>query len=206
MNEIGYAALLLAFVSTGYGTVASIVVARTGRWAYVKSAERAVYAYCASVSVAGFAVFYALLRSDFSNEYVCQYTCLDLAWFYKASAFWAGNSVSTLLSLLIVGIFGAIVIRQNRTKNRELIPYVISIISFIGFFFALLMLTSEGSNPFAEIPVSFVPENGAGLKPMLENPGMVVHPVTLYLGYVGFAIPFAFAMGALVTKRLGDTW
>jgi len=206
MNEIGYAALLLAFVSTGYGTVASIVGARTGRWEYVKSAERAVYAYCASVSVAGFALFYALLSSDFSNEYVYQYTSLDLSWFYKASAFWAGNSGSMLLWLLILGIFGAIVIRQNRTKNRELIPYVISIISFIGFFFALLMLTSEGSNPFAEIPVSFVPENGAGLNPMLENPGMVVHPVTLYLGYVGFAIPFAFAMGALVTKRLGDTW
>src|SRR5680860_1831851 len=79
MNEIGYAALLLAFVSTGYGTVASIVGARTGRWEYVKSAERAVYAYCASVSVAGFALFYALLSSDFSNEYVYQYTSLDLS-------------------------------------------------------------------------------------------------------------------------------
>src|SRR5660397_189093 len=145
MNEIGYAALLLAFVSTGYGTVASIVGARTGRWEYVKSAERAVYAYCASVSVAGFALFYALLSSDFSNEYVYQYTSLDLSWFYKASAFWAGNSGSMLLWLLILGIFGAIVIRQNRTKNRELIPYVISIISFIGFFFALLMLTRSGT-------------------------------------------------------------
>src|SRR5660397_275825 len=122
MNEIGYAALLLAFVSTGYGTVASIVGARTGRWEYVKSAERAVYAYCASVSVAGFALFYALLSSDFSNEYVYQYTSLDLSWFYKASAFWAGNSGSMLLWLLILGIFGAIVIRQNRTQNRELIP------------------------------------------------------------------------------------
>src|SRR5680860_1456309 len=101
MNEIGYAALLLAFVSTGYGTVASIVGARTGRWEYVKSAERAVYAYCASVSVAGFALCYALLSSDFSNEYVYQYTSLDLSWFYKASAFWAGNSGSMLLWLLI---------------------------------------------------------------------------------------------------------
>src|SRR5660398_252970 len=110
MNEIGYAALLLDFVSTGYGTVASIVGARTGSWEYVKGAERAGYAYCASVSVAGFAIFYALLSSDFSNEYVYQYIALDRSWFYKSSAFWAGKSGSMLLWRLILGICGAIVI------------------------------------------------------------------------------------------------
>lgn len=206
MNEIGYAALLLALVTTGYAAVAAMVGARMGRREYLKSAERAVYAYCAAVLVSGFVLLYALLTNDFTNEYVYSYTSVELSWFYKASAFWAGNAGSMLLWLLVLGVFAAIVVRQNRSKNRELMPYVISIISVVGFFFALLMVASEGSNPFAQIPVSFVPENGAGLNPMLENPGMVVHPLTLYLGYVGFTIPFAFAMGALVTKRLGDAW
>jgi cytochrome c-type biogenesis protein CcmF len=206
MNEIGYTALLLALVISAYGTVAPLVGVRTGRRDVARSAERASYALAAAVIVAAFALMYALVTRDFSNQYVAEYTSRELSWFYTVSAFWAGNSGSMLLWLFFLGIFSAIVVYQNRSKNRELLPYVITVLSGTAFFFSLLMVFTNGGHPFATLPAASVPQNGVGLNPMLANPGMVIHPVSLYLGYVAFAVPFAFAMGALATKRLGDNW
>jgi cytochrome c-type biogenesis protein CcmF len=206
MNEIGYTALLLALVISAYGTVAPLVGVRTGRRDVARSAERASYALAAAVIVAAFALMYALVTRDFSNQYVAEYTSRELSWFYTVSAFWAGNSGSMLLWLFFLGIFSAIVVYQNRSKNRELLPYVITVLSGTAFFFSLLMVFTSGGHPFATLPAASVPQNGVGLNPMLANPGMVIHPVSLYLGYVAFAVPFAFAMGALATKRLGDNW
>lgn len=206
MNQIGYTALLLALVMSAYGIVAPLVGARTGRREFVKSGERAVYALAAVVLAAAACLFYMLVTRDFSNEYVASYTSRELNWFYTVSAFWAGNSGSMLLWLVILGVFGAFAVFQNRHKNRELLPYVISILMSIAFFFSLLLTLLPEANPFKGVPGGVVPANGNGLNPMLENPGMVIHPVTLYLGYVAFSIPFAFAMAALITKRLGDFW
>lgn len=204
MNQIGYTALLLAVVVSAYGVIAPLIGARTGRREFMKSAQRSAYALAAVVVFASACLLYALITRDFSNEYVYNYTSRELNWFYTVSAFWAGNSGSMLLWLLLLSVFGAIVVYQNRRKNRELMPYVISILMVMSLFFSLLLTFVEGSNPF--FMLSGVPENGAGLNPMLENPGMVIHPVSTYLGYVGFAVPFAFAMAALITKRLGDFW
>jgi cytochrome c-type biogenesis protein CcmF len=206
MNQIGYTALLLALLVSAYGVVAPLIGARTGRRDWAKSGEHAAYALAGIVTVAAFALLWALVTRDFTNEYVYSYTSKELGGFYTVSAFWAGNSGSLLLWLLILGIFTAIVVYQNRRKNRELMPYVIPVLMTMTLFFSALMTMTKGSNPFATLPPGIQPENGAGLNPMLENPGMVIHPVSTYLGYVGFAIPFAFAMAALVTKRLGDFW
>jgi cytochrome c-type biogenesis protein CcmF len=206
MNQIGYTALLLAVLVSAYGVVAPLIGVRTGRRDFLKSAERSSYALAGIVSLGSFALWYALLTRDFTNEYVYSYTSRGLNGFYTFSAFWAGNAGSMLLWLLFLSIFAAIVVYQNRRKNRELLPYVISILSGICLFFAILMTMTKGSNPFVMVPAGVNPENGSGLNPMLENPGMVIHPVSTYLGYVGFAIPFAFAMAALITKRLGDFW
>jgi len=206
MNQIGYTALLLVVAISAYGVVAPLVGVRTGRREFIRSGERAAYALAAVVVVASACLLYMLVTRDFSNEYVASYTSLELGWAYTVSAFWAGNSGSMLLWVVILGVFQAIAVRQNRHKNRELIPYVISILMSIALFFSLLMTLLPEANPFKTIPAGSVPANGMGLNPMLENPGMVIHPVTLYLGYVGFSIPFAFAMAALITKRLGDFW
>lgn len=206
MNQIGYTALLLAVLVSAYGVVAPLIGVKTGRREFIKSAERAAYALCAVAVVASAALIYAFVTRDFRVEYVYSYSSRELSWFYTVTAFWAGNAGSMLLWLLILGIFMAFVVYQNRHKNRELLPYVISILMAIGLFFSLIMTVSHGSNPFQLVPGDVVPANGAGLNPMLKNPGMVFHPVTTYLGYVGFAIPFAFGMGALITKRLGDFW
>lgn len=205
MNQVGYTALLLAVVISAYGVVAPLVAARTGRREWTRSAENACYAFAAVTVIASIALLYALVTRDFGNEYVTSYTSRELSWFYTVSAFWAGNAGSMLLWLVLLGVYSAVVVYQNRRKNREILPYVISVLMAVGLFFSLMLTTSHGSNPFAEIPGA-APANGAGLNPMLENPGMVFHPVTTYLGYVGFTIPFAFAMGALITKRLGDQW
>jgi cytochrome c-type biogenesis protein CcmF len=205
MNQIGYTALLLALVVSAYGVVAPLVGARTGRAVFLKSGERAVYAFCGLAVIASFALLYLLLSRDFSNQYVYEYTSRELSVVYTLSAFWAGNAGSLLLWVLILGILSSVAVYQQREKSRELIPYVISILMAIGFFFCFLMLASGGSHPFTQLSGA-VPANGYGLNPILINPGMIIHPVSLYIGYVGFSIPFAFAMAALITKRLGDTW
>ncbi|MBU2602778.1 MAG: heme lyase CcmF/NrfE family subunit [Actinobacteria bacterium] len=206
MNQIGYSALLLAVLTSAFGLVAPLIAVRTKSRGWMKTAERSVYGLCAVSLVASAALLYALVTRDYTNEYVYNYTSNELSWFYTFSAFWAGNSGSLLLWLVILAVFTAVVVWQNRAKNREILPYVISILMSIALFFSLMMVTSRGSNPFAMVPAGVFPANGSGLNPMLENPGMVVHPITLFLGYVGFAIPYAFAMAALITRRLGDFW
>jgi cytochrome c-type biogenesis protein CcmF len=205
MNQIGYTALLLALVAAAWGVAAPLIGVRTGRREFVVSGERAVYAFAGFAVIASVALLYLLLSRNFSNQYVYDYTSRELSVLYTISAFWAGNAGSLLLWVLLLGLLSSIAVFQQRNKSRELIPYVISILMTIGFFFCLLMLTSGGSHPFSAV-TGAVPSNGYGLNPILINPGMIVHPVSLYLGYVGFSIPFAFAMAALITKRLGDTW
>jgi cytochrome c-type biogenesis protein CcmF len=204
MNQIGYTGLLLALVLSAFAMVAPVLGVRLGRHDLIKAGERGAYALAGVVVLSSASLLWALMSRDFTNLYVWEYTSRELSWFYTISAFWAGNQGSMLLWLLILSVFLAIVVYQNRQKNRELLPYVIAILSAIAFFFSLLLTVVSGDNPFLTQAAGAA--NGQGLNPMLENPGMVIHPVTLYLGYVGFSIPFAFAMGALITKRLGDQW
>ncbi len=205
MNQIGYTALLLAVMLAAYGAVMPVVGARLGRRDLIQSGLHSAYALAAVVGVAAVVLWIAMMTRDYSNYYVWQYTSNDLNGFYTFSAFWAGNAGSLLLWLLLLAGFSATVVYQNRVKNRELVPYVVSVLMVVSLFFGLLLVAFEGSNPFEANPMGS-PAQGNGLNPMLENPGMVIHPVATYLGYVGFAVPFAFAMAALITKRLGDFW
>jgi cytochrome c-type biogenesis protein CcmF len=140
------------------------------------------------------------MNSDFSIEYVAKYTSTDLPTFYKFSALWAGNNGSLLLWAWLLTVFAAVVVSGK--KNRDLLPYAGSVMAGVSVFFLLLLCTN--SNPFTKLAYS-VPQ-GSGLNPMLQNPGMVIHPVTLYLGYVGFTVPFAFAIAALLIKQTDDRW
>jgi cytochrome c-type biogenesis protein CcmF len=121
---------------------------------------------------------------------------------YTLAAFYAGNEGSLLLWSWLLAIFSTVVLWQNRNKHRELMPYVVSVLAFTQAFFLLLMVFL--SNPFETMP--FPPPEGRGLNPLLENPGMIIHPPTLLGGYVAFTIPFAFAIAALVTRKLGGEW
>src|SRR3972149_596346 len=167
----------------------------------VASAETSIFPILGLISISSFILIYAFLIRDFSVEYVSSYSNRDLSTFYTISAFWAGQKGSLLFWTWLLSIFGAVVVIQNRKKNRELMPYVLSTISLtLCLFLALRVFVAR---PFGLI---YPPEDGHGLNPMLQNPGMVFHPPTLYMGYVGFTIPYAFAMASLLTGHLGDVW
>ncbi len=121
---------------------------------------------------------------------------------YLLAAFWAGNEGSLLLWLWLLSLFAFIVLIQNRHKFKGLMPDAISITMLINAFFLILII--HGSNPFERLP--FTPPDGMGLNPLLEHPLMIFHPPTLLAGYPSFTIPFAFAIAALITKRLGAEW
>lgn len=204
MADLGYLAIVLSFALSIYGLLAVIIGAKKGNHQLLASARGATTAIAILVTVASAILFYLLAKSDFSIEYVWQYTSSDLSIFLKLSAFWAGNAGSMLLWAWILGIYTAIVASSRRFQERLGIPYVTAVLLINNVFF--LFLLTFVSNPFAKIAAWPPPTEGNGLNPLLRSPGMIFHPVNLYLGYVGFAVPYAFAMGALLTRHVDDLW
>jgi len=200
--DIGYSALLIAFVAAAYSAWAAVMGARSKRTEFLESAERGAYTIFVLLTLAMAAMTYAFITRDFSVKYVANYSNRTLPTFYTIAAVWAGQDGSLLLWAWLLSLFTAIVVRQNRKKNREFLPYVLATALATAFFFLILLVFA--TNPFERLPIP--PPDGQGLNPLLQNPGMVIHPPTLYLGYVGFTIPFAFAMAALITRRLGSEW
>ena len=156
------------------------------------------------VFLSTFVLSYQLMISNFDIDYVARYTSFETPTMYKISALWAGQSGSLLFWLFILSIFSVIVILQNQAKHHNLMPWIIISISVVQIFF--LVLTNFITNPFKPTDTDFVIQNGNGLNPLLQNLTMAIHPPTLYLGYVGLTVPFAFAFSALVNKDLGSLW
>lgn len=202
MADLGYFALILALATAVYSLVVQIFAIRSNDKRLGESAKGGILAVAILVSVASLALVNLLLKGDFSVLYVYQYTSRDLPLFYKFSAFWAGNAGSLLLWALVLTIYSAIVAYSKQHRHDKTIPYVnvVLLVNSVFFLFTLIFL----ANPFERTPVPVT--DGYGLNPMLQNPGMVIHPITIFLGYVGFAVPFAFAMAALFTRQTGDEW
>lgn len=202
MTLLGDFALLLALIAGGWTVVVGFAGARTGREETIRSAEGAMKAAALALTVAAVSLAVLLLQKDFSVEYVAQYTSRSLSVFYTVGAFWAGQAGSLLLWAWVLSLIGAAVVFQNRARNRDLMPWVTVTIGVVIVFFTILV--TFYANPFDTLPVA--PADGQGLNPLLQNYGQWVHPIALYLGFVGFTVPFAFAVAALVTGRLGDRW
>ncbi len=202
MADIGYIALFLALVTSIYSAIAFAVGARGKHSALIESARNSLLAVCGLVSISVAVLVYAIVTHDFQIEYVASYTSRDLSLTYLLSALWAGNDGSLLFWAWLLSLFAAVVVLQKRDIGKELVPYASSIIMVAQAFFLIVLLFI--ANPFQKL--AFVPAEGMGLNPLLENPGMLFHPPTLLAGYVGLTIPFAFAMAALLTRRLGDEW
>jgi len=154
------------------------------------------------VMISSIALWKAFFTNDFSLQYVYAYSNIELDYFYKFSSFWGGQKGSLLFWVLILTSYMIVVHIQNRSKNLIVVPYAMAVMLAITCFFLLLLNFS--TNPFERIPLP--PEDGRGLNPLLQNYWMVIHPPTLYLGYVGFTVPFAFAVAALISKNLDDAW
>jgi cytochrome c-type biogenesis protein CcmF len=199
---LGQFCLWLAFLTAVWGAG----VAFLGRWqddpALARTITRSTYALCAALAVASLALWKGLLTHDFNIEYVAQYTSRNLPLSYVFAAFWAGQKGSLLFWAAILSIFGAIAQSVTSRRHAALLPYVAGITNAVVAFFVVTMLFS--ANPFERL--SFTPEDGRGLNPQLQNPGMTIHPPMLYLGYISITIPFAFAMAALLSRRLDTGW
>jgi cytochrome c-type biogenesis protein CcmF len=194
--------VFIALFLSAYAGLTAFCGIKAQRGDMIASAENAATAVFGFLTLAGGAMIYALATRDFQIEYVARYTSRTLPMIYTLTAFYAGQKGSLLLWGWLLSMFAVIVILQNRKKNRELLPYVLTVLMTVTFFFTFLMIFA--SNPFERL--NYLPPDGKGLNPMLQNPGMIFHPPTLFLGYVGFTVPFAFAMAALITGRLGDEW
>lgn len=168
----------------------------------VNSGKGGVIGLFVCVSLSMLSLFYILGTSQFQFKYVNDYTSSELPIAYKLTALWAGNSGSLLLWTFFLVLYIVMVTFSRKMKGNPMVPYITSILlgNAVFFFFVLSFV----AQPFEVL--SNVPAEGRGLNPMLQNPGMIIHPVTLYLGYVGLAVPFAFAMAALILKNMDDFW
>jgi len=202
LTDLGYYALSIALVFSLYATILFFVKGKTPQSRYIGSAKRATFATTALVGFAALALWYALFTRDFQIEYVANYSNRSLSWFYTFAALWAGQAGSLLFWGLLLVIFATIVLLQNQHKQPRLLPYTMGVIMATTSFFLYLLVFK--SNPFAGL--SFTPPDGRGLNPLLQNPEMVFHPPSLYVGFVGFTIPFAFAVAALLSNQLDDEW
>src|SRR5436189_1524551 len=202
MPELGRLAICLALLFAAYATGVSIVGAIRRRRHLVRSGAHAAYAVFALVVVAVAILLRALLAHDFSLEYVAAYSSSTLPLRYTVAALWGGQKGSLLFWTFILTFFSTVVHIQNRTKNRELMPYVTATLMTIALFF--LGLLCFITPPFERL--AFTPTEGSDLNPLLQNYWMTIHPPCLYLGYVSAAVPFAFAIAALTTGKLGDVW
>jgi cytochrome c-type biogenesis protein CcmF len=202
MIQIGFYSIFIAMFLSSYSGLAAVLGIRGRSAGMIASAENAAYAVLGFLTLASVAMVYALITRDFQIAYVSSYTNRSLPMLYTLSAFYAGQNGSLLFWGWILSMFSTIALFQNRKKNRQLMPYVLAVLMTVTFFFTFLMVFV--TNPFETL--NYVPLDGKGLNPMLQNPGMIFHPPTLFLGYVGFTIPFAFALAALFTGHLGDVW
>ncbi|MGA2629658.1 MAG: heme lyase CcmF/NrfE family subunit [Terriglobia bacterium] len=211
MNQVGTVGLIAGLAFAIFGVVAGALGGRLGSSRVLKSAERATLAFVAMITLAVVVLEWLILNDDFHNAYVAAHSNRDLPVYYKVAVLWAGQEGSLLFWTWLLALYGGLAVLLNRRQNRQIMPYVISILMGIGAFFTAI--TFFAANPFGELSVMtangaqpFAPADGNGLNPLLQYHSMVIHPPMLYLGYVGFAVPFAFAMGALITKQLGDNW
>src|SRR4051794_5654973 len=202
MLSLGSGCLALALCVALYGIGASLYGAQAGGRAWVDSGRRAVYA-TAGVLVVSFVVLEAaFLRSDFSLSVVADHSSTTTPAFYRATAVWSSQEGSLLLWLLLLSLWSSLILYLTRHRLRDLAPYATAVLLGFGAFFAALLVFLE--TPFGQ--ASPAPAEGMGLNPLLRHPSMMIHPPMLYSGYTLFAVPFAFAVGALVTRRLNADW
>ena len=202
MTLLGQFALWTAFLVGVWGSW----LAFSGRWQdrpeLVGTITRTTYALLLCLAVAAAALWVGIIGHDFNIEYVAAYTSRNLPDGYLVSALWAGQKGSLLFWAVVLSLFGALAQWLTSRRYADLLPYVAGVTSIVVVFFVAVMLFS--ANPFDRL--AFTPADGRGLNPQLQNVGMMIHPPMLYLGYISITVPFAFAIAALMARRLDTGW
>jgi cytochrome c-type biogenesis protein CcmF len=207
VENLGSLAILLAFCAAIYAVVASVVGRLKHKPFLIVSGARAVYAVWALVTIASGILVYAIMTGDFHFAYVAEHSNKAMPTLYKFAAWWGGQEGSLLFWSWLLSNYVAVVAFTNRRKHREMMPFVIGVLATVQTFF--LLLNNFVANPFqmlAQDKLIVAVPDGNGLSPLLQYPAMAIHPPMLYLGYVGFAVPFAFAIGSLITRQPGEGW
>src|SRR5438093_438665 len=203
MPLLGHLSLWVAFLVGLWGGITGFVGGARGRGDLQQSARHATFALCGALAVAVLCLEVAIFRHDFSLQYVASRTSRNLPTFYLWSALYSGQEGSLLFWAAVLSLFGALTQLFTSRRHRAYLPYVAAITSLVATFFVSVMLFAP-ANPFQR--AAFTPIDGRAMNPQLQNPGMVFHPPMLYLGYISITIPFAFAMAALLTKKLDADW
>jgi cytochrome c-type biogenesis protein CcmF len=207
MENIGALSVLLAFCFAVYAILASVIGKLTKRPFLTLSAERAVYSIWVLVTIAAGILIYSLMTGDYRMAYVAHYTNRAMPSRYKYTAWWGGQEGSLLFWNWLLASYGAVVVFRNQRKFRELMPWVVAVMMATQVFFLTLIVFIE--SPFKVLMAGkriVDVGDGQGLSALLQYWTMIIHPPMLYLGYVGFVVPFAFAIASLITKAPGEAW
>ena len=202
MYQIGNVCVYFAFFLSLYTVASSLIGARYKHRDLVESGRNSAISIFILLIIVSLSLVYELINTNFNLRYVALNTSTDLPTIYRFTALWAGQAGSLLLWCLVLSFFSSIVVFFSNKRDLDYQPYVVVVLYTVLAFFLYLITFVE--NPFALLP--FTPNEGRGLNPILQNGYMAIHPVTLYLGYVGLTIPFAFGMAALISGRLSDAW
>lgn len=202
MAELGSFAVMVAFAVAVYTLVAAAIGGKTRRYELIVSAEHGLIAAFGLLLLASACLTYLFVSGDFQTEYVAMHSSRDLPLPYKVAAFWSGMQGSLLLWAFILSAYSFVIALINRGRRGTLTSYAHATLAAVMVFFTGMVAFYE--NPFKQL--DFLPPDGQGLNPLLIHPAMAIHPPTLYLGYVGFVVPFAFAVAALLSREMEEGW
>ncbi len=220
LGNIGYFAVLLALICAGYAAVMAGLSAWRRQPAWLLSARRAALLTLPLLTLSAFMLITLLVTGDYGVEYVYSVSNREMPFYLKVTGLWGGQAGSLLFWSWLMSVFTTSALLGRWDRDLSLMPYVIAVMmATLAFFIGLVVffenpfvrfwqtfdgLTTAMWQPANALPVT--PPDGRGLNPLLRHPGMIIHPPMLYLGFVGFVVPYAFAIGALVTKRVDDEW
>jgi len=221
LAEIGYGILVIAFVVALYSVGAAVYGERKQLPAVVESARRAMLLLWPLITLAAASLILLLVGNHFEVSFVYEVTSRNMPTYLKITAWWGGQAGSLVFWSWLMSAFASLVTLRKWDRDREFLPWVIVVTSITTAFFLGLVVFYE--NPFARYwqtpdgqvltsmfaplnAVAMLPPDGRGLNPLLRHPGMIIHPPMLYLGFVSFVIPYAFAIAALITGRTDDRW
>src|SRR5215208_484745 len=218
--NFGFGVLVISFLTALYSVFAAIYGERTKNPSMVESARRAMLLTWPLLTLTAGILIYLLVNNHYEVQFVYEVTSRSMPTYLKITAWWGGQSGSLLFWSWLMSAFASLVTLRKWDRDREFLPWVIVVACITMAFFIGMNLFFE--NPFAQLyktfdgvsahtiqpaqSVLFTPQDGRGLNPLLRHPGMVIHPPMLYLGFVSFVIPYAFAMAALITGRTDDRW
>jgi cytochrome c-type biogenesis protein CcmF len=218
--NLGYGALVIAFLVCLFGIGAAYYGSRRNDHAWVESGRNAMLLTWPLLTVSALSIIYLLVTNHYEVDYVASVTSNSMPVYLKVTALWGGQAGSLVFWSWLMAAFASAVTLRKWDRDREFLPWVVIVaLTTLAFFLALIILFE---NPFLRLwqtateiktamwqpagSVPFAPSDGNGLNPLLRHPGMIIHPPMLYLGFVSFVIPYAFAIAALVTGRSDDRW